>query len=74
MILCILLTFEGDGKTWHENNQQSDILRSADLRTFRQHECDLIYGGNGDVKKQHICAYYEGISLPLFNPILHIYI
>ena len=51
---------KGEGKTWHENHEQSAILREVDLKTFRQHECDLVYGGNGDVKSQHLCAYFEG--------------
>ena len=55
-IICL-----GKGKIEHDNHQQSDILRSVNLRSFRNNECDLIYGGNGSIKKQHLCAYYEGL-------------
>ena len=51
----------GKGVAWHENHQQSDNLRAVKLKTFRQNECDLIYGGNGDIKRQHLCAYYAGL-------------
>ena len=53
-------TILGHQDIWHEKHKQSDILRSVQLKTFRQTECDLIYGGMGDVKKEHLCAYYEG--------------
>ena len=55
------MNYLGKGKIEHDNHQQSDILRSVDLRSFRNNECDLIYGGNGSIKKQHLCAYYEGL-------------
>ena len=51
----------GKGVAWHENHQQSDSLRAVNLKTFRQNECDLIYGGNGDIKRQHLCSYYAGL-------------
>ena len=51
----------GKGVAWHENHQQSDNLRAVKLKTFRQNECDLIYGGHGDIKRQHLCAYYAGL-------------
>ena len=58
----MIFNLEGKGIPWHDNHQQSDILRAVDVKTFRQNECDLIYGGNGDVKQHHLCAYYEGIN------------